>query len=371
MIEIYNNPLFRQMLYITSILAIIYGAYIMYNKQLAYYKARPIFITAPIDSKKASIIKRSKIPLASDGYGYTLMFWMNLKDWAYRKGEWKHVMHKGVDNTGNHPQPGIWIAPNTNDLVIRYDVKNGTGNHVIKRGKIYDSFQSDTKIKQYYKILRGQTVKQLKDYSESNGTNGFIFLAKKTAKISDNYLTDKAFVKVKSVSNDSIIDAPAKYITSDQIPVTIDYNRNVSLSPTAPNAIINDDGVSDYIRNVPINRWIHVAIVVNEYASDVYIDGHLKSSNAFPNFIAQNTGDLYLCQNGGFGGMLTQVSIYDTPIPPKTFKFLYGLGPNPPVLPDIPKILRKIIPKIKFEVDYEIELEPDEEKPTVKKAKKV
>jgi hypothetical protein len=371
MIEIYNNPLFRQMLYITSILAIIYGAYIMYNKQLAYYKARPIFITAPIDSKKASIIKRSKIPLASDGYGYTLMFWMNLQDWAYRKGEWKHVMHKGVDNTGNHPQPGIWIAPNTNDLVIRYDVKNGTGNHVIKRGKIYDSFQSDTKIKQYYKILRGQTVKQLKDYSESNGTNGFIFLAKKTAKISDNYLTDKAFVKVKSVSNDSIIDAPAKYITSDQIPVTIDYNRNVSLSPTAPNAIINDDGVSDYIRNVPINRWIHVAIVVNEYASDVYIDGHLKSSNAFPNFIAQNTGDLYLCQNGGFGGMLTQVSIYDTPIPPKTFKFLYGLGPNPPVLPDIPKILRKIIPKIKFEVDYEIELEPDEEKPTVKKAKKV
>lgn len=359
MISIYNNPLFRQMLYITITLAVIYGVYILYNKRQSHNKEKPIFVTSPIDSKIATSIKRSRIPPASDGSGYTLMFWMNLKDWSYRKGEWKHVMHKGVDEIAHKPQPGIWIAPNSNDLVIRYDINSDIGNHIINRSKIYHSFQSDDKIKENYKLLRGRSLMELKTYSESNGSNGFIFLAKKTAVLSDDYITDKAFVKIKSIPDDKIIDAPKTYITSDEIPITVDFDKDVSLSPTASNAIIDDKHVSNHITNIPLNRWLHVAVVVNEYSSDVYIDGHLKSSNAFPNRISQNTGNLYLCQNGGFDGMLTQISIYNEPIPSKTFKFMYGLGPSPPVLPDIKKLVNKIIPNVKLKIDYEIELETD------------
>ena len=360
MIGIYNSPLFRQMFYITFILAIIYASYLFYNHRREINSSKPIFITSPFDSKTSKVIDRSKIPVISDGSGYTLMFWMNIKNWGYRKGQWKHVIHKGVDSIGNNPQPSIWIAPDTNDLVVRYDVKKGIGNHRINKKKIFRSFRSESEIQKYYKLLRGQTLKELKDYSESNGYNGFVFLSNKSSDLNDDMIIDKAFVKMINVTDDKIIDAPNSYGTDKEIPITVDFDKDVSLSPITDNAIEDDKHVSNRINDIAINRWIHVAVVVNEHSSDVYIDGHLRSSCAFPSRIVQNSGNLYMCQGGGFDGMLTQVSLYSSPIPSKTFKFMYGIGPNPPTLPNVKKIMNKIIPRVKFEIDYEIEIGDDE-----------
>ena len=71
-----------------------------------------------------------------DGLEFTWSVWMFIEDLEYKKDEYKHVFHKGTmdsllqqssaDNTGNtvpgmsfpNNAPGLYIAPNTNDLVV-------------------------------------------------------------------------------------------------------------------------------------------------------------------------------------------------------------------------------------------------------------
>jgi len=63
-----------------------------------------------------------------DGIEFTYSVWMFIDDLEYKKGQYKHVFHKGNDNfsvTGNHnginqPNngPGLYIDKNTNNLVI-------------------------------------------------------------------------------------------------------------------------------------------------------------------------------------------------------------------------------------------------------------
>jgi len=71
-----------------------------------------------------------------DGLEFTWSVWMFIEDLEYKKDEYKHVFHKGTmdsllqqssaDKTGNvapgmsfpNNAPGLYIAPNTNDLVV-------------------------------------------------------------------------------------------------------------------------------------------------------------------------------------------------------------------------------------------------------------
>ena len=71
-----------------------------------------------------------------DGLEFTWSVWLFIEDLEYKKDEYKHVFHKGTmdsllqqssaDKTGNvapgmsfpNNAPGLYIAPNTNDLVV-------------------------------------------------------------------------------------------------------------------------------------------------------------------------------------------------------------------------------------------------------------
>jgi hypothetical protein len=68
-----------------------------------------------------------------DGVEFTWSTWIFINDLEYKSGKYKHIFHKGNeelnDNGLNSPNnaPGLYIAPNTNELVIimnTYDVIN-------------------------------------------------------------------------------------------------------------------------------------------------------------------------------------------------------------------------------------------------------
>ena len=89
-------------------------------------------------AKKAQVVKQDpKISSAkpilrsvneTDGIEFTYSVWMFIDDLEYKKGQYKHVFHKGNDNfsvTGDHnginePNngPGLYIDKNTNNLII-------------------------------------------------------------------------------------------------------------------------------------------------------------------------------------------------------------------------------------------------------------
>ena len=89
-------------------------------------------------------------------------------------------------------------------------------------------------------------------------------------------------------------------------------NRNtVNLNPELPGSIENDSGMSVYVKNVPLNRWTHIGLVVNEQTAEVYVDGLLHSTTVLSDIIRENSGGLYLNQRGGFSGNITQLRYYN------------------------------------------------------------
>jgi len=59
---------------------------------------------------------RSSNEEAGIEFSYTL--WFLVQDFAYKKGEWKHIFHKGNSTSYPNRAPGVWLHPNKNSLRI-------------------------------------------------------------------------------------------------------------------------------------------------------------------------------------------------------------------------------------------------------------
>ena len=102
------------------------------------YNNQPYLIDGMINAKNMMVIpqdpnNRSSIPLIrsdneANGIEFTYSVWIFIDDLVYQQGQYRHIFHKGNDNinytsqpTGmNQPNnaPGLYIAPNTNALVV-------------------------------------------------------------------------------------------------------------------------------------------------------------------------------------------------------------------------------------------------------------
>jgi len=105
------------------ILVILIIIYKFYKKIIKEQRYNPIYIRKPTNAKKAKIKYGDYIPLPSSGTGYSISIWIFIDEWEYKKGVWKHIMHKG-NECGNDPQPGIWLHPIQNKLFVFYDTVN-------------------------------------------------------------------------------------------------------------------------------------------------------------------------------------------------------------------------------------------------------
>jgi len=62
------------------------------------------------------LMKRSNDEDLVIEFSYT--FWIYIEDWSYKYGEWKHIMHKGNENSWPERSPGIWLHPVENKMRI-------------------------------------------------------------------------------------------------------------------------------------------------------------------------------------------------------------------------------------------------------------
>lgn len=105
---------------------------------LFQYNKSPYLISGMVDGKTMQVIpqdpslKNSVTLVRSDnqldGIEFTYSVWILIDDLVYQQGQYRHIFHKGNDNinyttqpTGmNQPNnaPGLYIAPNTNALVV-------------------------------------------------------------------------------------------------------------------------------------------------------------------------------------------------------------------------------------------------------------
>ena len=87
----------------------------------------PILVNDTIDASDPENSKSFSLPLSSSAnspeLSFTISFWMYIADWSYRVNEPKAILIKGLKKkegvvSGEDGSPSIWLAPDTNSLVV-------------------------------------------------------------------------------------------------------------------------------------------------------------------------------------------------------------------------------------------------------------
>lgn len=101
-------------------------------------------IKIPQDPNTANSITLTRSTNETDGIEFTYSVWIYIDDLEYNKGSFRHIFHKGNDNINfenqdgipsgmNQPNnaPGLYLAPNTNALVVVMNTFNTINNEVV------------------------------------------------------------------------------------------------------------------------------------------------------------------------------------------------------------------------------------------------
>ena len=99
------------------------------------------------------------------------------------------------------------------------------------------------------------------------------------------------------------------------------------------------EDVIDYIdiENIPINKWVHMAVVLRNTFLDIYINGDLVKRHELKGIAKQNFNDLYICNFGGFSGYLSRFKYNNHALEPKEIRSLSKNIPSISELDTTPK----------------------------------
>ncbi len=94
----------------------------------------------------------------------------------------------------------------------------------------------------------------------------------------------------------------------------------------------NNENTSVYetcdIGNIPINKWVHISILLIGNSADVYVNCNLKKRQKLSGIPKLNDGDLYINQFGGFNGYLSRFRYYNYAIDPFELDLICKMGPS-------------------------------------------
>jgi hypothetical protein len=89
------------------------------------------------------------------------------------------------------------------------------------------------------------------------------------------------------------------------------------------------------ISNVPMQKWVHIAVRVQNKIMDLYVNGTVTSRNIFVNTPKQNYSDITLCGNGGFNGKMSNLRYFAHALNVLEINSIIAQGPNTKPISDI------------------------------------
>jgi hypothetical protein len=115
-------------------------------------------------------------------------------------------------------------------------------------------------------------------------------------------------------------------VVGDSASVTPLTNTS-NTTPQPSSYMINEPAVID-IPNVPLKKWFHVAIRLENTLLDVYINGTIDQRVVLTNVPKQNYNDVNICQNGGFTGSISDFRYFNSSLNVFQINTLISKGPN-------------------------------------------
>ena len=65
------------------------------------------------------------------------------------------------------------------------------------------------------------------------------------------------------------------------------------------------------VKNIPLRKWVHMAIVLRNRELDIYVNGYLKSKKVLDSLPRQNDGDFWINMYGGFDGFMSKIRYFN------------------------------------------------------------
>uniref|UniRef100_A0A6C0B674 LamG-like jellyroll fold domain-containing protein n=1 Tax=viral metagenome TaxID=1070528 RepID=A0A6C0B674_9ZZZZ len=126
------------------------------------------------------------------------------------------------------------------------------------------------------------------------------------------------------------------HIIMDTVGVAVKSNNNNSTTPTSSgmknetlnNGFMNPSPGTIDIPNVPLKKWFHVAIRLENSILDVYVNGTIDQRQILSNVPKQNYFDVFVCQNGGFQGSLSDLRYFNSALNVFQINTIVSKGPN-------------------------------------------
>lgn len=111
-------------------------------------------------------------------------------------------------------------------------------------------------------------------------------------------------------------NAPGLYIAPDTNSLVIMMNTF---------KVINEEIV---VPNIPLNKWVNVIIRCRNTTLDVYINGTIVRSIQLTGVPKQNYGEVFVAQNGGFDGNISNLWYYNYALGTTEILNIANGGPN-------------------------------------------
>ena len=84
------------------------------------------------------------------------------------------------------------------------------------------------------------------------------------------------------------------------------------------------------IRNIPLQKWVHIGYVLNNRTVDIYVDGKLERSCVLRGIPVLNEMPVRVADDGGFYGQIAKMQYFTKPLEPNEISELYSEGPYMP-----------------------------------------
>lgn len=244
------------------------------------------------DAKIQKTVKDSKIPDSSQGNEYNLNFWLYINDYTYKYHDKKSIMFKGDKNKIELANPGIYLLPKENTLLVQVGLQTETNIN-----------PNDSNM----------NVPQTNNQNPQNNRNGQNIVQPNNEPYIENFENHNENSEPNSQRYSAYADDQSVELA------------NLS-NPFETPHVGNFDQCS--VKNIPLQRWVNVNVALNNNLLDISINGKLDKSCVLKGFPQVNKGDLYISQNGGFNGFLSNVVFTNKVITMEEIEEIFVKGPT-------------------------------------------
>ena len=345
------NSICKIVLLVFVILIILYILYELYEHFNAVRRKEPLLIKGSVDATSPNAFSADLVPQSNVGVEYTYSFWVYVNGWDYNYDMAKHVLTRG-DPAEDSFNPSIYFYPKTSSLMIRFATRGGADNYTYHPGIDLDMAQGATDVPNSApmhvdKVTCGSMCSKMsncKGYSiDSTGKDNHCHIIQSNYSVND--LVNSATANTNEYNNkpcntgDDCGPSSHKdaYVcmggggTKDLGKCRNKFDSYVKSNSMDPNkgdlGGLDTNSICDIVE-LPLQRWVHVGVVLWNRTTDIYLNGKLARSCILPNVPYVNWGaGVQVCNNGGFNGKMASLRYFNRSLNATEMYKLYSKGP--------------------------------------------